>query len=194
MSTNNRSSFFSDWVCLPSGKSAVWQGPSPSVALCSQHLAWCFLIQSVARRRLREVSGILLHCTWLPWSSGSHNYKRLRALPPPGGSLVFGRCSGRGVSCVKPPSSRSLPAVADLPASQRGLGGLLSPLALIKQPLPLHPMPAAALSTAWAEFMTRIHQIRREGTEDSTACRMRLDSIVGPSACRANPCDRLETV
>lgn len=152
------------------------------------------MIQIVARRRLREVSGILLHCTWLPWSSGSHNYKKLRALPPPGGSLVFGRCSRRGVSGVKPPSSRSLPAVADLPASQRGLGGLLSPLALIKQPLPLHPMPAAILSTAWAEFMTRIHQIRREGTGDSTACRMRLDRIVGPSACRANPWDHLETV
>ena len=152
------------------------------MVLCSQHLAWCFLIQSVACRRLREGGGILLHCTWLPWSSGFHSYRRLRALPPPGYSLVFGRCSGQGVSCVKPPPSPCLPAVADLPASQRGLGGLLSPLALIKQPSPLRPVPAATLSTAWAEFMTRIHQIRREGTGDSITCRMRSDSIVGPSA------------
>lgn len=142
-------------------------GPSLSVALCSQHLAWCFLIQSVARRRLQEIGGILLHCTWLPWSSGSHSCKRLRALPPPGGSLVFGRCSGQGVSCVKPLPSPHLPTVADLPASQRGLGGLLSPLALVKKASPLRPVPAAALSMAWAGFMTRIHQIRREGTRDS---------------------------
>lgn len=52
---------------------------------------------------------------------------------------------------------------ADLLASCRGLGGLLSPLALIKQPPPLRPVPAAALPTAWAEFMTSIHQIRRDG-------------------------------
>lgn len=59
--------------------------------------------------------------------------------------------------CAEPPLA------ADLLASCRGLGGLLSPLVLVKQPPPLRPVPAAALPTAWAEFMTSIHQIRRDG-------------------------------
>lgn len=56
---------------------------------------------------------------------------------------------------------------------------------------PLSPVPAAALPTAWAEFMTRIHQIRRHGWGSSSSmCRMQSDSIVGPSACWANPCGK----
>ena len=155
------------------------------MSLHSQHLVWRLPRDSAARWRLWEVGGILLHCTSLPWCSGSHGYKRLRALPPlPPGSPVLVRLCGRGR-----PLRAERPLAADLLASCRGLGGLLSPLALVKQPPPLRPVPAAALPTAWAEFMTRIHQIRRDGGHgpSPTACRMRLDGIAGPSACRANP-------
>lgn len=62
-------------------------------------------------------------------------------------------------SCVM---CTQLPKTVDLLASCRGLGGRLSPLALVKWLPPLCPSPAATPLTARAGFMTRIHQIRKE--------------------------------
>lgn len=70
--------------------------------------------------------------------------------------------------------------------SQR-LGGLMSPLALVKCTPSPRPVPAAALLTARAGFMTRIHQIRKDDTVFLPLCTMQSDNIAGPSACWVNP-------
>lgn len=154
-----RGSCFPDW-------SPFWSVSCSSarvlsvMALHSQHPAGGLLVGSVACRRLPAES--CLAAPSLPWSQDPTAPSRHRALSP---SPAMFTCA---LAPWAPQAGRSLlhklPLTADLLASCRSRGGLLSPLALVKWPPLLRPVPAAALPTAWAEFMTRIHQIRRTDT------------------------------